>query len=169
MFTHHAGLVVSAGSRWIAPELIDEVVLDLAGHATPVVSTSGPALLPSVRRYQTFTRIRVDWDDMEAPDLYPRFWDSLIEDIVAGRHNLTIMCFGGHGRTGTALAIVAELLGAIPTNECPIKWVREHYCKEAVETARQARYIEAITGHKVTTKIADTKFTYNTGGTSWKS
>jgi protein-tyrosine phosphatase len=59
------------------------------------------------------------------------------------------MCQGGHGRTGTALAILGCLLGVIPEGADPVVWVREHYCLEAVETSKQISYIEKITERKV--------------------
>lgn len=155
VFTHHDGLLVSAGDKHIIPELTDEVVLDLADRAEPMVRIVGQAQLPNTSSYQTYTRIVVDWPDLSVPGLYTRFWKGLVADIVQEQHNLVIVCFGGHGRTGTALAIIASLLYAVPENACPVRWVRDHYCKEAVETRAQARYIAAVTGREVLTKVID--------------
>jgi hypothetical protein len=47
---------------------------------------------------------------------------------------------GGHGRTGTTLAILAHLSGACGTAD-PVQWVRETYCQDAVETRSQIDYL----------------------------
>lgn len=47
-------------------------------------------------------------------------------------------CIGGHGRTGTFLAaVVAEIMG----EKDAITYVRENYCKKAVESAQQIAFL----------------------------
>jgi len=47
-------------------------------------------------------------------------------------------CIGGHGRTGTFFAaVVMEMTG----NKDAIKYVREHYCKKAVESQEQVDWL----------------------------
>ena len=58
-------------------------------------------------------------------------------------------CQGGHGRTGTALAIIGALSNCIPPGVDPVAEVRRRYCDLAVESAAQIEYIEAITGREV--------------------
>lgn len=60
-------------------------------------------------------------------------------------------CIGGHGRTGTFLAaLVKEVNGT----EDAITWVRENYCKKAVESSDQVEFlhkhfgIKKVAGHK---------------------
>lgn len=50
-----------------------------------------------------------------------------------------IACRGGRGRTGTALACIAQFSGVEP--ERATAWVREHYDPHAVETPWQHRYV----------------------------
>jgi len=53
-----------------------------------------------------------------------------------------VHCMGGHGRTGTALAILLGLSGAMKKD--PVAWLRKHYCEEAVETKKQIEYIQSL-------------------------
>ena len=48
-------------------------------------------------------------------------------------------CAGGVGRTGTALACIAQLGGVHPDEA--IAWIRGHYKARAVETPWQRRYV----------------------------
>jgi len=48
-------------------------------------------------------------------------------------------CFGGLGRTGTALACMAILAGIAPGQA--VQWVREHYDPCAVETPEQEQWV----------------------------
>jgi hypothetical protein len=49
-----------------------------------------------------------------------------------------IACGGGRGRTGTALACIAQLSGIAAADAIP--WVRTHYRPNAIETPWQRRY-----------------------------
>jgi protein-tyrosine phosphatase len=50
-----------------------------------------------------------------------------------------VACGGGKGRTGTALACIAQLAGIPPRTATA--WVRAHYRAGAVETPWQRRYV----------------------------
>lgn len=50
-----------------------------------------------------------------------------------------VACGGGRGRTGTALACIAQLAGVGAADATA--WVREHYHPRAVETPWQRRYV----------------------------
>ena len=63
-----------------------------------------------------------------------------------------VKCDGGHGRTGTVLAIYAALLLKV---EKPISFVRDVYCRNAVETKGQVEYIAEITGCKEKVELPD--------------
>lgn len=101
----------------------------------------------------------IDWPDMQAPKLDYGFWEALAEDLgkVAGR--AAIFCMGGHGRTGTALSALIAVTKYAPALESGdiIQWLRENYCREAVETASQIDYLRRVL--KVQTKLE--------GGKSW--
>ena len=57
----------------------------------------------------------------------------------AANERVELACFGGHGRTGTALACLAVLDGVPPAEA--VAYVREHYDLRAVETPGQRRYV----------------------------
>jgi protein-tyrosine phosphatase len=50
-----------------------------------------------------------------------------------------VACYGGIGRTGTALSCLAVLAGVSPSEA--VAWVRKHYHRLAVETAEQEQLI----------------------------
>jgi hypothetical protein len=54
-----------------------------------------------------------------------------------------VACGGGRGRTGTALACIAQLAG-VPAAQA-VHWVRENYDPKAVETPWQRRYVRRFT------------------------
>lgn len=146
------------------------LVVDLADRVPEqAVKIAGPLALSNLAQYRPYTVVKVDWPDMSTPSVDGRFWDALLADMleISGKEPLDVlvMCAGGHGRTGTALAIIVDLLGYVPVGTDPVVWVRERYCQEAVETASQLRYIEAMTGSKVTAPIHSSW----AGGTSYHS
>ncbi|XRO75426.1 protein-tyrosine phosphatase family protein [Methanocaldococcus sp. 28A] len=57
---------------------------------------------------------------------------------VSKNKEVVVSCIGGHGRTGTILAVWAGLNGV----KNPIKYVREHYCQYAVETEEQEEFVK---------------------------
>lgn len=59
-------------------------------------------------------------------------------------------CIGGHGRTGTFLAALVATMGETDA----ITYVREHYCKKAVESGEQ---IEFLAKHYGVKKVAGSK------------
>lgn len=93
--------------------------------------------------------LKIYWPDMQVPNVEKSGWEVLLSDI---RNNTSIKkvlfsCMGGHGRTGTALAVMAGLTGVIDGD--PVEYIRQNYCEEAVESQKQITYIEKITGLKV--------------------
>lgn len=86
------------------------------------------------------------WPDFGTPELGWQWWDRLVEALRAlpKGSDVGIHCMGGHGRTGTALAILAAL--SEQTDGDPVQWVRDRYCEEAVESAGQIGYVEEVTG-----------------------
>jgi hypothetical protein len=84
---------------------------------------------------------RVAWPDFGVPDpneLTPALQRLLVR---ARRGELVeIGCIGGHGRTGSALACLAVLIGTPP--DAAVAWVRAAYCPDAVETDAQRAFVE---------------------------
>lgn len=113
-----------------------------------MTSTNAPKAIRDMTDPTPF--ISFDWPDGGLPPVSAGFWYKLTETLkteVVG--DVGVYCFGGHGRTGTALAILAALSGAVPKGEDPVQWLRDRYCKEVVETRSQCSYIEMVTEHEV--------------------
>lgn len=122
------------------------VVFDLANYYVRVVEGYGIRL---PRRFERGSKIiKLNWPDFSIPSLNAEDWQALVRCAVKFHKPLFIACQGGHGRTGTALAIVAHLIGVLPPKSDPVAMVRKAYCKDAVESDDQVEYIEAITGRK---------------------
>ncbi len=82
----------------------------------------------------------VRWPDFRLPrdpDDARAAFDEAHRRAAAGER-VEVACAGGIGRTGTALACIAQL-GGVPSDDA-ITWVREHYHPRAIETPWQRRY-----------------------------
>jgi protein-tyrosine phosphatase len=73
-------------------------------------------------------------DDREVRNVLRDAWSRLAAERVE------VACLGGIGRTGTALSCIA-ILDGVPA-KVAVRYVRDHYRSEAVETVDQERYIE---------------------------
>ena len=86
----------------------------------------------------------LDWPDFGVPD--DRTELVAVLGSVLGRaragQRVEVGCWGGHGRTGTALAGLAVVAG-YPAGEA-IGWVRANYCQRSVETADQEELILSL-------------------------
>jgi protein-tyrosine phosphatase len=81
----------------------------------------------------------VRWPDFRVPSSTDAAIDVLREAHErAAEERIEIVCGGGIGRTGTALAVVAALAG-VPADEV-VTWVRRHHHRRAVETPWQRRW-----------------------------
>jgi protein-tyrosine phosphatase len=88
--------------------------------------------------------IHYPWPDMSIPASLGEFYGAatwLLGEVEGGK-TLDIGCYGGHGRTGTAMACLMVLQGAMPG--AAVKRIRETYCKEAVETREQVAFVLAF-------------------------
>ena len=86
----------------------------------------------------------VRWPDFRLPrdrdDARAAFREA--HRLAASGVLVEVACFGGRGRTGTALACIAQL-GGVPADEA-VGWVREHYDHRAVETPWQKRFARDV-------------------------
>lgn len=84
-------------------------------------------------------------------------WNAMAKDAkkILGHHDMLFFCQGGHGRTGLAVSILVWLLvsektwmGEKPEGllDDPVKWLRAVYCKEAVDTLDQHKYVYKMLG-----------------------
>ena len=86
----------------------------------------------------------IDWPDFGLPadvDALRRDLRALLAQARRG-DVVELGCWGGHGRTGTALACLAVLTGTAPDEAVP--WVRERYCPRAVETPAQEEFVRSF-------------------------
>lgn len=83
----------------------------------------------------------LDWPDFGVPSDSVAVVAALQQALDRARRGecVELGCLGGHGRTGTALALLATLSGH-PADDA-VAWVRTHYCAQAVETAEQEGYV----------------------------
>ncbi|MGH8828648.1 MAG: protein-tyrosine phosphatase family protein [Jiangellaceae bacterium] len=82
----------------------------------------------------------VRWRDFRMPDSTEDALTALREAHArAESERVEIVCGGGIGRTGTAIAILAIMSGIDPDDA--VAWVRAHYHPRAVETRRQRNWI----------------------------
>jgi hypothetical protein len=82
--------------------------------------------------------IEVDWSDGDEPPMDLEWFESLYEYVSSQNARVLIHCHGGHGRTGTALAILAHLYG---WKGDVVKTLREVYCAKAVESSLQMSWL----------------------------
>lgn len=126
--------------------------LDIPQDIT-ALSLNGGVLTPIVTNYQTnvfdclrVPTIQINWVDGGVPAIDIKGWKNILSELRRIGKNVIVFCTGGHGRTGTALAILSVLCGVVGKDENPIEFVRKNHCKEAVETEDQVEYIAEITG-----------------------
>jgi hypothetical protein len=109
-----------------------------------------------------YNRIHIAWPDGGIPSYPVAFWTQLADLIRANKNAgpVFIHCMGGHGRTGTAAAILSHIFG-FSAGACPITFLRKKYCESAVETKAQVWYVETMTGLDLDVEGSNTFVTYN--------
>jgi hypothetical protein len=90
-----------------------------------------------------FKEIQLDWPDYGVVNLPLDFWVKLLKYLEENQLKMLVFCLGGHGRTGTALAIMM-CLSLDYTPKQAIAWINRHYCSSAVETLGQEQYVDKI-------------------------
>lgn len=68
--------------------------------------------------------------------------DWLANKLMLGA-KVHVGCIGGHGRTGMVLSALVKKMNNDPN---AIQWVRDNYCKKAVETKSQIDFLQAQFG-----------------------
>lgn len=133
---------------------------------SPVVNANEEALHilgRDVAEYGSMPTLDVTWEDYGIPELDKVWWEDLVAKLKVFDGHVAIYCQGGHGRTGTALAILATLGGVVPPGHDAVAWLRKIYCKQIVESGAQIRYIEQMTGIKPRVQAASQWVTYQGG------
>lgn len=97
--------------------------------------------------------LNIPCSDGSYPDLPKDAWKALAEDLKKftldnkGKElQIAVCCYGGHGRTGLALAILKHFM--LNERVDPIESIRKTYSPKSVEMLMQVRYVEEITGIK---------------------
>lgn len=136
-------------------------IVDLTGTHTPSMTGNVRAMndlaetdfaesLSKAKPNAAHAWLRLPIKDYGVPDnLNREFWDALRDDLyvlMKAGEKVVVFCQGGHGRTGMVAAILCHLLNPKAVGPDPINWVRERYCKKAVETESQVRYVHKILG-----------------------
>ena len=93
------------------------------------------------------------------PDSFKQLIAWLKCQLLSGK-NIHVGCIGGHGRTGMVLAALAK---EVNDESDAITWVREHYCKKAVETGSQVDFLHEHFGIK---KVEGAKLSFGGTGSS---
>jgi hypothetical protein len=85
--------------------------------------------------------MHLQWPDFGLPADETMFHQQCVDVLRRCRLNerVEIGCVGGHGRTGTMLAVLAVMTG-VPSSEA-VAWVRQVYCASAVETDEQQQFV----------------------------
>lgn len=144
-----------AGSKYQAEsEYGWALAVPLLGHTfstatAPVMFNSvvGDLLPKSLAAFKPVPVMSIDWPDGAIPPLKAAWWEEFFQALHKVEGDVVIYCQGGHGRTGTALSILAAKIGLLKKG-CPVLWVRKNYCAKAVETTAQINYISDMTGVK---------------------
>lgn len=104
-----------------------------------------------VYRSSTFEpQVAIDWSDMGAPPLEPEFWVEFHRLVKESNYKKVLFfCFGGHGRTGTALASLLIMCSKGQDNATmsaldAYNLIRAKYCEEAIESKSQGEYLNAL-------------------------
>lgn len=95
--------------------------------------------------------LSLTWPDRGVLDVDVDFWRDLwdsLRDLAAAREDLetsvVVACEGGHGRTGTFLAALGLVSGALIPHPGLLKTLRASYCQRAVESQVQKDFLEEL-------------------------
>ena len=157
---HRPTIVLSGihgGKKWeiyagsesrVAPHLWEyDLILNCSGqpirHRKHIIPTG---LGINTRLYAEPMKRRelcLDWPDFSHPSMPARFW-TLLYQAIRKKGRTLVYCLGGHGRTGTALSILAAVHYKLDGTHA-VKVVRKSYCYLAVESASQMEYVRRVT------------------------
>lgn len=164
------GVTILGGgySRDAKPRDVD-IVIDLADN----VPSSWSNFIPNGWKSKSLawgpTVLYLTIKDFNAPTrITKEFWVALWEDLKAQAPcKVLVLCQGGHGRTGlvvTCLMMAAEFEVGKDIN--PLRWLREHYCKKAVESQIQLEYVGEMWDIAYVKKPITSSYTspYHSGG-----
>jgi len=119
-----------------------KLIIDLSGISADS-AYAGPSEYDSLRQFVSSDcpQISLDWPDYGLPPVRFGFWEELAKLLPKG--DVLVRCFGGHGRTGTAIAALL-VIGWDYDAATAIATIRKHHCEQAVESANQKRYLAQL-------------------------
>lgn len=139
--TYYGGSQSKIEKEFFAPS--EWVVVSLLGYYSKYEKSIWAGMSPwkELSSYGQAPTITIEWPDYGAPPVNAGFWSKLNDLCKATDiHKVLFYCVGGHGRTGTALSsVLVEVCGTTPKDA--VKYVRDNYCKEAVESESQVEYL----------------------------
>lgn len=85
------------------------------------------------------------WVDMKVPEDLEQAARRILElhRVHEAGTTIEVACYGGHGRTGTLLAVLAALHAEWPAQEAVSRF-RDAYCHRAVESQEQELFVEQM-------------------------
>jgi len=127
------------------PKEIDLLIaLDTWGLPDPVAYDTDGALFPKPTLGESKRTVYYPVDDRDVPKYMGKLESMLeiIEDYLNNGQNVHVQCIGGHGRTGTIMALLfgrykVETQDYLRLEES----VHKHYCDEAIESDIQRFFI----------------------------
>jgi hypothetical protein len=123
-----SGRVIRGRSVRVEPDTAADFTLFCLGKTPPPVAHD-----------QRWIKWRDFWlpaDRGFAAACFAEAWARAAGDLVE------VVCGGGQGRTGTALACIA-IIDGVPAEKA-VDYVRTHYSRHAVETPWQRRYVRGF-------------------------
>lgn len=111
-----------------------EAPLRAAPGLEPLPARQAPADTASPGRWVRWPDL---WLPLSAEDARSAFEEA--HRLAADGLRVELACGGGTGRTGTALACIAQI-GGVPAKNA-LEWTRKHYNPRAIETPWQRRYV----------------------------
>lgn len=130
-----------------------DLIIDLAGNIRPPAAVTGFLRSISPKRFkvlETFVKhtqpkplpsevLGLDWPDMGVAPVAYDFWVTLWSMLPA---TTVIACQGGHGRTGTCLAVLMIVNGV--DYYSAVEEVRKVHCDKAIESLSQMKYLHTM-------------------------
>lgn len=124
-------IIPPSGKKWLALNSEIAVGKDNVAQGTSYVM---PVMPQNV--------VHFNWPDGGIIRGAHTFWEKLFAQMPKGK--ILVCCFGGHGRTGTALACLLMITGLADSSYEAILTVRAQHCEHAVETTTQVEYLDAL-------------------------
>lgn len=175
---HYEGLPMGdkGGVLWVSSSFHDEARLNPDADAALFFASSwsskiappfavwrkgdGKIALPDAEPEISGPVLFIDWKDHGAPPPGIVKWVDWAANLMAEGKTLQIGCMGGHGRTGTFIALVALKMGLVNNALQAHYFTWKNVCYNTIESIAQEKTIYAFAGeidHYVSTDVTDFK------------